>query len=379
MSKLVVLKHLTSENAESPEFRYLFSYCVNRARKAFEVETIAWREGSGEPLLPAADYVLVLGKENLFFTAETLIHMTNALNTRVSAVLPNSISKFKVTGESPIYTIRGYELIEKRIFNEFHKPFELNDSHLPISLFSADSFREVLNRTSVEEVLTDKELFKNLRLGNRTTHAGVFHQFIDYYGEIREDILPYIPEGTEEILEIGCGRGLTGEFLQNKLGCRVTGVELNSDIASDARSHISRVICGDIQELDIEEKYDVVLATELFEHLNYPEDFLLKMKSVLRPGGRIVLSVPNVGHYSVVEDLLAGRWDYVPIGLLCYTHFRFFTRRTLEDWVERSGITSYEITPQKTELPARFGKLSSLFETDMDSLETKGFYVIIKT
>ena len=49
------------------------------------------------------------------------------------------------------------------------------------------------------------------------------------------------------------------------------------------------------------------------------------------PGGRLVLSVPNVGHWAVVEDLLAGRWDYLPIGLLCYTHYRFFTRRTLAD------------------------------------------------
>src|SRR3990167_1543458 len=378
MSKLVVLKYLTSENSESPEFRYLFSYCINRARKAFEVETLVWREGIGEPLLPVTDYVLVLSKENLFFTAETLTRMANALNTRVYAVIPNTIAKYKVTGKSPLYSIRGYELLEESIFNGFREPFELNDSHLPISLFSVDTFHELLNRVSVEEVLTNKGLFKDLGFGNGVVHAGVFHQFIDYYGEIREDILPYIPEGAEEILEIGCGRGLAGEFLRDKLGCRVTGVELNSDIASDARSHISRVICGDIQELDIDEKYDVVLATELFEHLNYPENFLLKMKSVLRPGGRIVLSVPNVGHYSVVEDLLAGRWDYVPIGLLCYTHFRFFTRKTIEDWVERAGITSYEIIPQKTELPARFSKLSSLFETDMDSLETKGFYVILK-
>ena len=67
------------------------------------------------------------------------------------------------------------------------------------------------------------------------------------------------------------------------------------------------------------------------------------MRRLLRPGGRIVLSIPNVGHYSVVEDLLAGRWDYLPIGLLCYTHFRFFTRATLASWLERLGFSRYQI------------------------------------
>ena len=44
---------------------------------------------------------------------------------------------------------------------------------------------------------------------------------------------------------------------------------------------------------------------------------------VLPPGGVVVLSVPNVGHWSVVADLLAGRWDYLPAGLVCVTHLRF--------------------------------------------------------
>ena len=50
-----------------------------------------------------------------------------------------------------------------------------------------------------------------------------------------------------------------------------------------------------------------------------------------------IFSIPNVGHYSIVEDLIAGRWDYLPIGLLCYTHFRFFTRHTLADWATETA------------------------------------------
>lgn len=98
------------------------------------------------------------------------------------------------------------------------------------------------------------------------------------------------------------------------------------------------MINRDIQEIEVTGSYDVVLTTELFEHLNYPEKFLVKMDKVLKAGGRIVLSTPNVGHYSIVDDLLHGRWDYVPIGLLCYTHFCFFTYKTLEDYSKARNL-----------------------------------------
>ena len=159
----------------------------------------------------------------------------------------------------------------------------------------------------------------------------------------------------------------------------MTGVELNPEVARDAATRLHRVIVGDVEDLDIGERFDAVIATELFEHLQYPESFLAKMKPLLRPGGRIVMSVPNVGHYSIVEDLLAGRWDYVPMGLLCYTHFRFFTRATLESWIERSGFSSYEIVAQKTELPENFtADLGGRFEIDPESLATSGFYVVLE-
>ncbi|MCP4657713.1 MAG: class I SAM-dependent methyltransferase, partial [bacterium] len=161
-------------------------------------------------------------------------------------------------------------------------------------------------------------------------------------------------------------------------GCRVTGVELNPVVAQEAATRLRRVIVGDVLQVEIPGQYDAIVATELFEHLRYPEQFLARMKSLLRPGGRIVLSVPNVGHYSVVEDLLAGRWDYLPIGLLCYTHFRFFTRSTLEDWIARADFSSWEIIPQTTELPERLPELSNALEIDTESLKTKGFYVILK-
>jgi len=91
-----------------------------------------------------------------------------------------------------------------------------------------------------------------------------------------------------------------------------------------------------------------------------------------------VLSVPNVGHHAIIEDLLAGRWDYLPVGLLCSTHYRFFTRRTLEDTLRAAGIENFEITPQRTEPPSWLEDLPDSFEVDPESLSTQGFYVVIR-
>jgi hypothetical protein len=50
-----------------------------------------------------------------------------------------------------------------------------------------------------------------------------------------------------------------------------------------------------------------------------------------------VASVPNVGNWAVVSDLLEGRFDYVPYSLLSGTHVRHFTRATVRDLFEASG------------------------------------------
>ncbi|GJM15327.1 MAG: hypothetical protein DHS20C13_06540 [Thermodesulfobacteriota bacterium] len=380
MKKILILKHQKREDAESPEFSYLLSDCLLQVKRLFKLETLIWNEQNSDIAIPDSDYVLVLGKENIFFSSETLRHMCNSLSPNTGVVLPDSLSSFKLSHTTPIYSVRGYESVEDKILKASHQSIDANKSHLPISLFSANVFRNILKTNSLSEVFANKELLRDINIASKIVNTGVYHQYIDYYAEPREDILQYIPETAKNVLEVGCGRGITGKMIEEKFGCCVTGVELNPLAALDAKNNISRVIVGNIQELELEDKYDAVVATELFEHLNYPEDFLIKMKNILNPGGSIILSTPNVGHYSVVEDLAAGRWDYVPIGLLCYTHFRFFTYKTLVDYIERVGFSSYEIIQQKTELPRRFRFLKYINSNDIDleSLSTKGFYVVLK-
>ena len=210
--------------------------------------------------------------------------------------------------------------------------------------------------------------------------SGLCYEFIDYYGGERADVLPLLPEDlgpASSVLEIGCGRGATAALIKQRFGCRVVGLELNPEAAAAAESRLDLMIRGDVQEVEPGETFDAIVAFELFEHLTDGQAFLERAATWLRPGGRIVLSVPNVGHYSVVEDLIAGRWDYIPMGLLCATHVRFFTRRTLEDWLHAAGFDRYRIDAQTTPLPKRIDALPESLSPDRDSLTTAGFYVSI--
>jgi 2-polyprenyl-3-methyl-5-hydroxy-6-metoxy-1,4-benzoquinol methylase len=358
VTDLLVLKAIGDDSAGSPELQYLLSLVLLHAREAFGRAELVF-EGQGP--LPAGpfDAVLRLSDANVLLTRRSLEAMRDRLLAGAAEVRPYRLADTGFAGRFPVYTLRGYERLE-RVFLE-ERSGSVSAPPAPptppaVALLRWDAFK---NRT-VEE----------------PAFAGLCHEFIDYYGEVRSDILPFVPPEAREVLEVGCGRGVTGRLLQERLGCRVTGVELNPVVAREAARHLHRVLQGDVQTLDLEGRYDVVIALELVEHLVDSESFLARVRELLAPGGRAIFSIPNVGHWSIVEDLLAGRWDYLPIGLLCYTHYRFFTRRSLADWLRRSGIERFEIIPQRTELPDRFAGLQGAFEMDAESLSTKGFYVI---
>ncbi len=398
MADLLVLKARDAESAEAPEFRYLLSQVLLGARRTFgEVRLV---DGPGAfPALEGEGAVLFLGRENALVAGASLAAMRAALaiggTGGAAEARPTPLAVAGLDLPEPVYTLRGYEAAEARFLAEGRRR-EPPPSHLPVALWSAARYAEIARHVPLDRLLRDPAALADLPAptaatgsstgtavvaagsptGTAVVAAGLCHIFIDYYGEVRDDVLPFVPDGARDVLEIGCGRGLTGELLERTLGCRVTGVELNPEVARDAARRLHAVRAGNVETLALSGEFDAILALELFEHLTENERFLARARELLRPGGRLVLSVPNVGHWAVVDDLLAGRWDYLPIGLLCYTHYRFFTRRTLADWLARAGFSAVEIVPQTTELPARFLDLPAAFRVDRESLATKGFYVV---
>jgi 2-polyprenyl-3-methyl-5-hydroxy-6-metoxy-1,4-benzoquinol methylase/glycosyltransferase involved in cell wall biosynthesis len=146
----------------------------------------------------------------------------------------------------------------------------------------------------------------------------------------------------KRVLEIGCGAGHMSNALKGQ-ACEVVGIEIDPEAAKRASAFCENVIVADLDYMNFEEglgddRFDVVVAADVLEHLKDPVTVLQNLREFLLPGGYLVVSVPNIAHASVRLALLAGRFPYGESGLLDRTHLRFFTRDTAEQLLEAGGF-----------------------------------------
>jgi 2-polyprenyl-3-methyl-5-hydroxy-6-metoxy-1,4-benzoquinol methylase len=154
-----------------------------------------------------------------------------------------------------------------------------------------------------------------------------------YYSQRRSEMIEFIPNGAKRILDIGCGEGVFGEQLKEKLSAEVWGVEVDKTAGAIAQTKYDRVYIGDILKLVDGlpvEYFDCIVFNDVLEHLVDPFGILVRIKNKLIKGGVIISSIPNVRHYSVLKDLLIKKqWKYRDVGVLDKTHLRFFTLRSI--------------------------------------------------
>jgi SAM-dependent methyltransferase len=209
------------------------------------------------------------------------------------------------------------------------------------------------------------------------------HRWSSLRGQHREDLLVRIGADAKSVLEFGCGEAPLGAALKARQRCRVVGIELDPRAAAIARKRIDDVYCGDAREIVgvMREQFDWIIGGDIVEHLDEPWSFLADLRRVAAPGGKLLLSIPNVANASVVADLLHGRFDYVYMGLTCVGHLRFFTRRTIEEMLTIAGWSIVEIVPQPTIATRGSDELlSALASTRLswskDDVTPAGYYVI---
>jgi methionine biosynthesis protein MetW len=145
-----------------------------------------------------------------------------------------------------------------------------------------------------------------------------------------------------DVLDVGCADGDVGRLLQ-ETGNRVSGLDRDAEAAEKARADLERVVVADLDTSSLLDhfeaaSFDVVVLADVLEHLREPERALREATELLREGGRLVLSVPNVAHGALRLALLQGRWTYTAAGLLDRTHLHFFTRTSLLQLLEGVGL-----------------------------------------
>jgi len=153
-------------------------------------------------------------------------------------------------------------------------------------------------------------------------------------------------------LDVGAADGFLSELLTRQ-GWQVTALERDPAQAEKARGRCHDVIVADLDQAAprLQGTFDVIVYGDVLEHLNDPLPVMVALNRVLAPGGRVIVSVPNVAHLWVRLSLLFGRWDYADRGILDRTHLRFFTRRSLGAFLRDAGLRAEEMVATPVPLP----------------------------
>jgi 2-polyprenyl-3-methyl-5-hydroxy-6-metoxy-1,4-benzoquinol methylase len=163
-----------------------------------------------------------------------------------------------------------------------------------------------------------------------------------------------------KLLDIGCSSGL---FLDEarKTGFSVEGVELSPDTAESARKNFGLTVhTGTLDAAGFaDETFDVITLFDVIEHLSDPLGELRKIRRLLRPGGVLLQSTPNIdGLFPRLSYKLAQRIDYWPHPEPPH-HLYQFSVRTLTAMVKRAGLEPERVDQTRIQLGYSFGNIES--------------------
>jgi 2-polyprenyl-3-methyl-5-hydroxy-6-metoxy-1,4-benzoquinol methylase len=211
----------------------------------------------------------------------------------------------------------------------------------------------------------------------------------DYFSFIRLDLINLIDRNSSnlKVLEIGAAYGETLHYLkQEGVASEVVGVDLFEDVKNKQNyKKLDKFIFGNIEEIELNEYetyFDLILLPDVLEHLIEPKKVLDKLKKYLTQEGKIILSMPNIRHYSAMNKIfLKGDFKYEESGLFDYTHMRFYCRKNIKELIEACG---YAVLKEESSIKNYKGKsitkiINSLtFGLLEEFFSVQYFYVIKK-
>jgi 2-polyprenyl-3-methyl-5-hydroxy-6-metoxy-1,4-benzoquinol methylase len=171
----------------------------------------------------------------------------------------------------------------------------------------------------------------------------------------------------KRVLELGPGPGSITRHLY-KNGCRVTALELDAEAIEIVSEFCERVHCCNLNDaqwpalLADADKFSVIVAADVLEHLYDPWTTLQKTLPLLAEDGYAVISLPHVAHSAIVACLLNEDFEYQPWGLLDKTHIRFWGIKNIQRLVDAAGFKIVEAdfvvrSPEQTEFATRWRRL----------------------
>jgi len=181
----------------------------------------------------------------------------------------------------------------------------------------------------------------NIRATSHTDYSSSFNN------SIFSEVLP-----QSLCLDVGCSTGNLGAALIERKGCRIQGIDINPDALTQAtQKGYEQVYALDlIRDPGALGKvpdftFDCIICADVLEHLVSPELILPILANKLRPGGSMIISLPNVAFGLNRFQLLLGNWNYREYGIMDKTHLRFYTIQSGVRLAKESGLEVRKVRP----------------------------------
>jgi SAM-dependent methyltransferase len=146
------------------------------------------------------------------------------------------------------------------------------------------------------------------------------------------------------LLEIGCGYGYLLDEARNFFEFRV-GTDFSERAVKQAKSRADFVYPGGIEQVPIQEKFDLIIATHVIEHVYQPKAFLEKITKHLHPGGVAVIATPDMG--SFWRYLMGHKWPSFKLP----EHVLYFDKRSLSTLMKEVGLFNIQPLPYPHAFP----------------------------
>jgi SAM-dependent methyltransferase len=164
-------------------------------------------------------------------------------------------------------------------------------------------------------------------------------------------LLERIPFAARSMLDVGCGSGALGAaYRRLNPTARLYGIELDPDAAAIAASRLDHVAIVDVERdplpFEVPSGFDCVVYGDVLEHLRDPFAVLRAQAELLTDDGIVLISIPNVEHWSFAARLLSGTFDYDESGLFDRTHLRWFSLETMRRGLIDCGLVPVDAIPR---------------------------------
>jgi len=164
-------------------------------------------------------------------------------------------------------------------------------------------------------------------------------------------ILSEVAHGSK-VLDVGCAAGYLGAFLNEQKSCQVWGIEPDVNSWAQAQGAGYRAVINlPIEQAATDDKlqgqkFDCIILADVLEHTVHPEQILQALTPLLATKGKMIISLPNIAHYSIRWALLHGRWAMTESGILDRTHLHFYNYAAAVALLRGQGFAINKLRPR---------------------------------